>query len=155
MNKTRMWILGAAIVIIIGGGWLAMSHQGAAPAPSAQAQQAAPSAGDYHDNIYLTKTGADGSAYMTDFDGMTLYTSDNDIPGVSNCSGACAKTWRPYTSGATAQGQLPSGITVVTRDDGSTQFAWDGKPLYYYSKDANPGDTFGVTADAAWHVIKM
>lgn len=109
---------------------------------------------DYHDNIYLTRTAARG-AYMTDFAGMTLYTYDRDTNGVSACDATCATTWRPYTSGATAQGVMPHNITVITREDGSQQFAWMGKPLYYYTGDQHEGDTTGDNKDGAWHVVGM
>src|SRR5579859_5164882 len=60
----------------------------------------------YHDNIYLAKTDSVKGSYMTDFAGMTLYTFDKDGNGVSNCDATCVKTWKPYSSGATAQKQF-------------------------------------------------
>lgn len=33
--------------------------------------------------------------------------------------------------------------SVVTRDDGSTQWAYKGRPLYTWVKDTKPGDTSG------------
>src|SRR5476651_836920 len=67
------------------------------------AMQAAPS-----DNIYLTKSDAKLGKYMTDFQGMTVYTFDKDTAGVSNCYNGCAKAWPVYTSGATAEKTLPA-----------------------------------------------
>ena len=36
-----------------------------------------------------------------------------------------------------------AGYTVITRDDGKMQWAYNGAPLYYYSKDAKAGDKTG------------
>ncbi len=93
---------------------------------------------------------------MTDFAGKTLYTFDNDtMPGQSSCTGTCATNWPPYTSGAIAQGSLPANITVITRPDGSSQFAWMGKPLYYYAKDTAAGQLLGDGVGGTWHIVKM
>lgn len=104
-------------------------------------------------NIYMTKTDATKGAYLADFNGMTLYTFDKDSKGVSNCNGTCAKTWPPYTSGATAQGTMPANITVITRSDGSKQFAWKGMPLYYFSGDSKAGDLNGDGVGGFWHIV--
>jgi predicted lipoprotein with Yx(FWY)xxD motif len=34
-------------------------------------------------------------------------------------------------------------FTVITRDDGSAQWAYHGKPLYLWVRDKAPGDTTG------------
>ncbi|HYK08993.1 MAG TPA: hypothetical protein VEW42_05835 [Candidatus Eisenbacteria bacterium] len=106
-------------------------------------------------NIYVTKTDSEKGAYMADFAGMTLYTFDKDTQGVSNCYNACATAWPPYISGAEAQGSLPENITLVTRTDGSKQFAWRGMPLYYYAKDTKVGDITGDGVGGVWHIIKQ
>lgn len=106
-------------------------------------------------NIYLSKTDASSGAYMADFAGMTLYIFDKDTQGVSNCYNGCATTWPPYISGAALQGNLPENITLVTRTDGSKQFAWKGMPLYYYAKDTKVGDVTGDGVGGVWHLIKL
>jgi predicted lipoprotein with Yx(FWY)xxD motif len=85
---------------------------------------------------------------------MTLYTFDKDTAGVSNCTGTCSTIWPPYTSGATAQGQFPTNITVITRADGSKQFAYKGMPLYYNQKEVKPGDIMGDGIGGVWHLVK-
>lgn len=104
-------------------------------------------------NIYMTKTDSKKGAYLTDFAGMTLYTYDKDGQGVSNCYNACATAWPPYASGATAEKNLPANITVITRTDGSKQFAYKGKPLYYYTTDTKPGDITGDGVGGVWHIV--
>ncbi|MGE3907691.1 MAG: hypothetical protein AB7F36_17195, partial [Reyranellaceae bacterium] len=77
---------------------------------------------------------------LTDAKGMTLYTFDRDTATKSNCNGQCAVNWPPLmASTAGAAGDW----SVVTRDDGAKQWAYKGKPLYTWVKDARPGDTTG------------
>jgi predicted lipoprotein with Yx(FWY)xxD motif len=46
-------------------------------------------------------------------------------------------------------------LGTLTRDDGSKQVTYDGKPLYMYSSDASPGDTNGDGFGGLWHVVKL
>ena len=47
----------------------------------------------------------------------------------------------------------PSGDwTVVTRKDGGKQWAYKGKPLYTFHKDAKPGDATGDGVNNVWHI---
>ena len=88
---------------------------------------------------------------LVDAKGMTLYTFDKDTGGKSACNGPCATNWPPLTAAANAKAS--GEWAIVTRDDGSSQWAYKGKPLYVWSKDTKPGD---VTGDGlfsgAWHV---
>lgn len=104
------------------------------------------------DNIYLTKTDPSKGKYLTDFQGQTLYTFDKDTNGVSNCSGQCLIDWPAYTSGAVAQSTFPENISVITRSDGSKQFAWKGMPLYYFKSDKNPGEISGDNV-GGFHIV--
>jgi len=84
--------------------------------------------------------------------GMTLYTFDKDAGGKSACNGACATNWPPLMADA---GAAPKGDwSVVTRDDGSKQWAYKGKPLYYWVKDQKPGDATGDGVNNVWHTAK-
>ncbi|MFC3674118.1 COG4315 family predicted lipoprotein [Ferrovibrio xuzhouensis] len=91
---------------------------------------------------------------LVDGKGMTLYTFDKDtMPGKSVCNGPCAQNWPPLpvSAGAEASGDW----SVVSRDDGSKQWAYKGKPLYTWVKDQKPGDTTGNGfLNNAWHVAK-
>ena len=85
--------------------------------------------------------------------GMTLYTFDRDMAGSgkSVCNGPCAANWPPLK----AEGPAPGGhYSVVTRDDGSMQLAYKGKPLYYWSKDAKPGDKTGDGVNQVWRTAR-
>lgn len=92
---------------------------------------------------------------MVDSAWMTLYTFDKDPAGSgkSVCNGTCATNWPPLKAGANDQ---PGGdFTVVTRDDGSKQWAYKGKPLYLWIKDAKPGDKTGDGVGKVWWVVKQ
>jgi predicted lipoprotein with Yx(FWY)xxD motif len=83
--------------------------------------------------------------------GMTLYTWDNDTPGVSNCYNNCATNWPPFyaEAGAVAEGDW----TIVTRTDGTMIWAYEGLPLYYFARDNAPGDVNGNQPAGTWHVV--
>ena len=89
---------------------------------------------------------------LTDANGMTLYTYDKDTPEKSNCTGFCAIFWPPVIAADTTK--LTGGFTAITRDDGTKQWAFHGKPLYEYINDAKAGDTRGDGVDRVWHVAK-
>ena len=89
---------------------------------------------------------------MTDNAGMTLYTFDKDAGGKSACNGPCAGNWPPLMAGSDAKAS--GDWSVITRDDGSKQWAYKGKPLYLWSKDQKPGDMTGDGFNGVWHVVK-
>ncbi|MFG1400336.1 COG4315 family predicted lipoprotein [Xanthobacter sediminis] len=90
---------------------------------------------------------------LADASGMTLYVFSRDMPGKSACTGPCAAAWPPLKAGMDAKPMGP--WSVVTRDDGSTQWAYKGKPLYHFGKDMKPGDMSGDGAlDGAWSMAR-
>ncbi len=93
---------------------------------------------------------ADGT--LTNAAGMTLYVFDKDAGGKSACTGPCVANWPPLmvAGGGAASGDW----TIVVRDDGTKQWAYKGKPLYMWSKDAKPGDKTGDGINSVWHVAK-
>lgn len=91
---------------------------------------------------------------LTDPQGLTLYTFDRDTAGSgkSVCNGQCAVNWPPLLA---QPGTSPTGsYTIITRDDGMRQWAYRGKPLYRFARDAKPGDRTGDNANNVWHVAK-
>jgi len=86
--------------------------------------------------------------------GMTLYTFKRDTAGSgkSACNGPCATLWPalPVAAGAKPMG----GYTIVMRDDGKQQWAFNGLPLYYYSKDSKAGDKTGDGFAGNWMVAR-
>ena len=90
---------------------------------------------------------------LTDAHGMTLYVFDNDKEAnKSACNGMCAVNW-PVLK-AEASDHDMGAFKVITRDDGSKQWAYKGKPLYYFRMDAKAGDTAGDGRGMVWHIAK-
>ncbi len=86
--------------------------------------------------------------------GMTLYTFDKDVAdsGKSVCNGPCATNWPPLMAKG-GEAAAP-GYSVITRDDGQKQWAFKGKPLYYWVKDSKPGDTSGDGFNGVWRIAR-
>ncbi len=87
-------------------------------------------------------------------DGRTLYTFARDVAGSgkSACVDTCAANWPPLGVTPTA---VPLGdYTIITRADGSKQWAFKGLPLYYYVKDTKAGDKLGDGVAGNWKVAK-
>jgi predicted lipoprotein with Yx(FWY)xxD motif len=86
--------------------------------------------------------------------GLTLYTFDRDAlgSGKSVCNGQCAALWPPLMASASA---APStDWTIVVRDDGSRQWAYKGKPVYYWVKDTKPGERTGDGVNNVWRLAR-
>lgn len=89
---------------------------------------------------------------LVDAKGMTLYTYDKDADGKSACNGQCAQNWPPLMADASAKAE--GEWSVVKRDDGSMQWAYDGKPLYTFVMDKKAGDVTGDGKMGVWHIAK-
>ena len=84
--------------------------------------------------------------------GFTLYAFDSDLGSAgSTCNDSCATNWPPVlvTDGEVAN---ISGLSLMTRDDGSSQAAYKGRPLYFYSGDTEASDTSGQSVSGWWKV---
>jgi len=84
--------------------------------------------------------------------GMTLYVFDSDLGSAgSTCNDGCAESWPPV---AVTDGEVDNiaGLGLITRDDGSSQAAYKGRALYFYSGDSAAGDTNGEAVSGWWTV---
>ncbi|MFM2068094.1 MAG: hypothetical protein RLZZ584_3003 [Pseudomonadota bacterium] len=104
-------------------------------------------------------TGTGAPAVTTDgvlvgSNGMTLYTFDKDTAGSgkSMCNGPCATNWPPLMAATWAGSN--GDWSVVTRDDGTRQWAYKGKPVYFWIKDQKAGDRSGDGVNNVWHVAR-
>lgn len=87
-------------------------------------------------------------------DGRTLYVFARDVAGSgkSVCVDQCAANWPPLGVAATA---TPMGdYTIISRADGSKQWAYKGLPLYYFAKDTKAGDRTGDGVGGNWRVAR-
>ena len=121
---------------------------------SAGSTQAGGSSGD----VAVAESGL--GQILVGADGMTIYLFEKDTSAnASACAGACAEAWPPVTvkgAAAAGDGVDSSKLTTLKRDDGTTQIAYNGHPLYYYAGDTAPGDTNGNGLDqfgAEWYAM--
>jgi len=97
--------------------------------------------------------------YLADAEGMSLYLFEADGKLSSTCSDACAQAWPPLlTEGEPTAGEgVDKGmLATFQRTDGSTQVAYNGRPLYYFARDESAGDTKGQDVEgfgAEWYLI--
>jgi predicted lipoprotein with Yx(FWY)xxD motif len=99
----------------------------------------------------------DLGTYLVDGNGMTLYYFTKDVfAGTTVCYGPCAEAWPPL---AVAEGQAVTAgdgvdgvIGSIARTDGTLQVTYDGRPLYYWAADTQPGDTLGQDVGGVWFV---
>ena len=94
---------------------------------------------------------AHAAEMVTAKSGMTIYVFDKDTGGVSACYDACAAMWPPYLG--KADDKLEEGWTLVKRTDGTLQWAYDGKPTYFFAPDKAKGDKLGDGKGNVWHII--
>jgi predicted lipoprotein with Yx(FWY)xxD motif len=151
---------------------------GAAPAPVANNQQAAPApsatkapaGGDERtpqlgtalttNSLTAAKVNKMGDTVQNQ-KGFVLYRFDGDTAGskpVSSCNGDCARTWPPALTNDGVKPKLkgidPKLVGTVTRADGTEQLTLKGWPLYSYIGDKVPGKWKGQNVNGKWFVIK-
>ena len=119
----------------------ASSSSSSAPATSAPAAGGG-NASNASGGALAMKT-INGTAVVTDAQGMTLYWFVPDTSTASNCTGACATYWPPVTGAVTEGSGVTGTLGTITRPDGTTQATYDGHPLYTYVGDTAPGQAKG------------
>jgi len=128
------------------------------------------SSGDVITYVPSTPGGADfvatsisnlvGSSSPSNGDRISLYTFDPDVPGQSSVCGrapvnpangrSCLEAWPPVVA---EMGSQPNGpytlVPLVVDSQGTTvqQWAYQGKPLYYFFNDMQEGDITGDAID--------
>jgi predicted lipoprotein with Yx(FWY)xxD motif len=85
---------------------------------------------------------------------MTLYTFDRDTAGsgASACLEQCAVNWPPLLAAGDAR--TYADWSLVQRPGGARQWAFKGQPLYYWAKDAKPGDRTGDGVNSVWRIAR-
>jgi len=131
---------------------------------------ASPSASPLQGAVLGVASSPELGSFLVAPNGMTLYIFTKDTPGTSNCYDECAANWPPYTvssadglrEDARIEGRednngdddIERNISTTKRKDGMLQVTYNGKPLYYWSKDQKPGDTTGQNVGGVWFVLK-
>jgi predicted lipoprotein with Yx(FWY)xxD motif len=137
----------------------ACSSSGAATgsAPSTSSGTSAPGGSSSASTIDVRTS--NGTTYLTDSSGRSLYLWVPDTTTMSMCSGACAVAWPPLTTtGAPTAGigVTASDLGTINRSDGTNQITYAGHPLYYYVGDKAAGQTNGEGSNgfgAPWYLV--
>jgi predicted lipoprotein with Yx(FWY)xxD motif len=139
--------IGAAAVLALAACGSSGAKASVSPGAQPSATTAAPSTtsgGSGSPVVEVAMTSKLGSVLVDD-NGMTLYTLKNNGTPVP-CTDACANAWPPLvlpagvTSANGATGVTGLGTVVKA---GVTHVTENGAPLYRFSGDKAPGDTFG------------
>jgi predicted lipoprotein with Yx(FWY)xxD motif len=145
--------LATALLIAACGGTAATSS----PTPT---QSASPSPTPAPTIVAKVATDAKlGKILVDSATGKTLYTWAKDNDENSQCYDQCATFWPPLVT--TAKAVAADGVTAgkfgtSARKDGALQVTFNGHPLYFFSRDAAPGDTNGQGSTgfgAVWVVV--
>ncbi len=89
--------------------------------------------------VVQTKTDSKVGQYLADSNGKPLYTYNQDTDNTSNCTGSCLSNWPAYKASTTAS--LPANVGTITRSDGTVQYTYNKKPLYYFTGDSTSSVT--------------
>jgi predicted lipoprotein with Yx(FWY)xxD motif len=100
--------------------------------------------------------GTEENRFLTDINGMSLYTYKKDQPKLSNCIDDCEKKWPPLTwGGFPSLGPGLSGSAgLMLRKGGNTQVVFNNAPLYLYSGDTARGETRGDGVNGEWTLAR-
>jgi len=92
---------------------------------------------------------------LTDAHGMTLYRFDGNArrDGQLCSTSGCDPEWRPVIASELAIGI--GDFSVLTRADGSKQWAYKRQPLYRYRGDRLAGDARGIGVDPRWQLAVL
>ncbi|MBI3632434.1 MAG: hypothetical protein HY225_03230 [Candidatus Vogelbacteria bacterium] len=159
-GSATVWVVVIIVLAILAIWWM---KSNSTPTPSTQPvatptpatpipEAAAPASPSYLSTLTMTN----GSSYLADVNGRTLYTKVSDKKNTSTCTGACLSVWPAYVAQSALE-YAPANyndLSTMKRDDSTYQYTWKGMPLYYYAKDQKTGDTTGDGFNKAWNVAK-
>ena len=151
--QTRRWVMLAMAFLLVPA--LMLSWAGATSATTESTPMAEATPAEESATVFVRVDPTLGP-FLTDPNGMTLYLFTNDTEsGVSSCYDDCAAAWPPFTADEPLElpGAVDGELTTIQRDDGTTQVAYNGIPLYYFIKDTEPGQTTGQGVGEVWYVV--
>jgi len=107
------------------------------------------------DGVDVRIVAAAQGVVLTDHAGLTLYAFDGDAKRDNQiCSSSgCNIAWIPVVAPALAANV--GDFTIVSRSDGTKQWAYNKKPLYRYKNDKLPGDVRGTGVDKRWNIVAL
>lgn len=123
-----------------------------APASAALAHMVHPEPAPAAEGTAVTVHETFQGKVLVDAEGMSLYIYTLDELGSSSCSGGCAESWPPAVPAPHVAAE--GSFSVITRADGSEQWAYKGRPLYRWIHDGKPGDTTGDGVGGVWNLAR-
>lgn len=93
---------------------------------------------------------ADGVLIGPNGHSLYFYTVDQVDSGESACYEQCAVNWPPLEVADSPTVQPLGDYSIIERQDGVQQWAFQGKPLYYFAKDVKAGDRLGDGVNGVW-----
>lgn len=106
--------------------------------------------------VELKTASSTAGAIVVDAKGMSVYFFTKDVKdsGTSACTDACLAAWPPVTT--TSERPSADGVSgalgTIATPDGKKQVTLAGLPLYYFAKDAKPGDILGQGVNNVWYL---
>jgi predicted lipoprotein with Yx(FWY)xxD motif len=149
-----LWWTGLLVLILVLAACQPASTPTAAPTPTTASNSAIPATGGKAIVNIVTVSGV--GKYLVDGKGMTLYIYTKDTPDTSTCTGACAKSWPPFTTtgSVTAGDGVNQSLLGTTKlSDGSVGVTWNHMPLYSFAKDQKAGDIKGQGVGGVWFLV--
>jgi len=137
----------------------AASKAAAAPATTHAGSPAATGQASGTATVSLAAISGIPGKVLVGSNGRTMYLFEGDKSGISACSGACAAAWPPVTVSGTPRagsGVNQALLVTIKRPNGTTQLAYHGHPLYYFTADTAAGTAHGQGLKAFgsdWYVI--
>ena len=101
--------------------------------------------------VGLTAEGAKGCVFRRCPGDQRLYVYDRDSPTHSACTKDCTKTWSPVLAPASAK--TLGAWTVIRRDDGRSQWAYRGRPVYTLIQDTPFAPKGDGREGGKWHLL--
>lgn len=138
MTKTKpILLVGAGVVVAAAAAYFLMSRASfdSRPVEAWSPPASVPSGLTIVD--VLSSSGQFLWQRLGDASGKALYTYNSDeAGGKSACTGECATRFPPFVAEMTI---APAGDwSIVTRDDGTKQWTYQGKPLYHFGGEDPP-----------------
>jgi len=149
----RLWSAAGLAAMVLALAACASSSSSSSSSSPAAAAGSSSSAG----GVVLSRT-INGTAVLTNANGLTLYWFGPDTATTSNCTGSCATYWPPVAGPVTAGAGVTGKLGTITRSDGTVQATYDGHPLYTYVSDTSPGQAKGNglnLSGGVWHEMTV
>lgn len=134
MKKSNAVIAIIIVIVLVVGGYL-IFHKSPKSTTTTSKSSTSSNTPAVNNAVVITRTDASLGQYLADPSGAALYTYGADTSGVSNCTGSCLADWPAYLDTGSTN-NLPAGISTFKRsDNGQTQYAYNGMPLYTFISD--------------------